>query len=47
MAKDIFPAITTPALPKIVGTKLNHVSLIDKMSKTEYQAPVINEDKCL
>ena len=46
-AKDNYPAITTPAIPKIVGSKLHHVSLIDKMSKTEYQAPIINDEKCL
>jgi dihydropyrimidine dehydrogenase (NADP+) len=31
----------------LVGTKLKHISPIDKMTKEEYLAPVINEDKCL
>ncbi len=31
----------------LVGTKLKHISPIDKMNKNEFLAPVINEDKCL
>jgi hypothetical protein len=31
----------------LVGTKLKHISPIDKMTKNEFLAPVINEEKCL
>ena len=37
---------TSPILA-LVGTKLKHISPIDKMNKQEFLAPVINEDKCL
>ncbi len=41
---------TTHRVPKIndiVGTKLHHVSPIDKMAKQESQVPLINEASCL
>ena len=39
--------IIPPNIPDIIGKKLHHVSFIDKMSKTEYQIPEINDEKCL
>jgi hypothetical protein len=31
----------------LVGTKLKHISPLEKMNRQEFLAPVINEDKCL
>jgi dihydropyrimidine dehydrogenase (NADP+) len=36
-----------PPLLSLVGSKLKHISPIDKMTTNEYLAPVINKDKCL
>jgi len=36
-----------PSLLNLVGTKLNHISPITNMTRNEYLAPIINEDKCL
>lgn len=31
----------------LVGSKLKHISTLEKMNRSEFLAPVINEDKCL
>jgi NAD-dependent dihydropyrimidine dehydrogenase PreA subunit len=39
--------VKTKRFLDLVGTKLKHISPIDKMTKNEFLAPVINEEKCL
>lgn len=34
-------------IPDVIGTKLHHISPLEKMTREEFLAPVINEDKCL
>ncbi len=41
--KTDYPNIKTPTINNIVGSKLKHVSFIDKMDIGEFQAPIIDD----
>jgi len=45
--RENYEDIKTPQIPQIVASKLKHVSPIEKMPIGEFQAPVIDESKCL
>jgi Pyruvate/2-oxoacid:ferredoxin oxidoreductase delta subunit len=45
---DTKTQINTPkGILNMVGSKLNHISPLEKMNRQEFLAPVINESKCL